>query len=150
MTLIFQVCKNPSGLCDKKRISVIFFGSGEMKDVLGSVMVFIIQCNWNEKCLGFEIEFVCCAVKLTMLFYSKNGKLQKRGKVNLVGRLQLSTERSKEEDNESIVQLRILRVQVRFTMFCLICLYALYSLLRLFTNVGVLKHVHQHNIMNLS
>ncbi|KAK9498548.1 hypothetical protein O3M35_003156 [Rhynocoris fuscipes] len=41
----------------------------------------------------------------------KNGKLQKRGKINLVGRLQLSTERSKEEDNESIVQLRILRVQ---------------------------------------
>uniref|UniRef100_T1HQF6 Cullin-5 n=1 Tax=Rhodnius prolixus TaxID=13249 RepID=T1HQF6_RHOPR len=33
------------------------------------------------------------------------------GKINLVGRLQLSTERSKEEDNESIVQLRILRVQ---------------------------------------
>lgn len=41
----------------------------------------------------------------------KNGKMQKRGKINLVGRLQLSTERSKEEDNESIVQLRILRVQ---------------------------------------
>lgn len=41
----------------------------------------------------------------------KNGKLQKRGKINLIGRLQLSTERSKEEDNESIVQLRILRVQ---------------------------------------
>ncbi|XP_075226814.1 cullin 5 [Lycorma delicatula] len=41
----------------------------------------------------------------------KNGKLQKRGKINLVGRLQLSTERSKEEDNESIVQLRIFRVQ---------------------------------------
>jgi len=44
---------------------------------------------------------------------SKNGKLQKRGKMNLIGRLQLSTERSKEEDNEGIVQLRILRVQVR-------------------------------------
>jgi len=44
--------------------------------------------------------------------FSKNGKLQKRGKVNLIGRLQLSTERSKEEDNECIVQLRILRVQV--------------------------------------
>ncbi|XP_023240489.1 cullin-5-like [Centruroides sculpturatus] len=41
----------------------------------------------------------------------KNGKLQKRGKVNLIGRLQLSTEKSKEEDNESIVQLRILRTQ---------------------------------------
>lgn len=31
--------------------------------------------------------------------------------MNLIGRLQLSTERSKEEENESIVQLRILRVQ---------------------------------------
>ncbi|OXU18518.1 hypothetical protein TSAR_014513 [Trichomalopsis sarcophagae] len=41
----------------------------------------------------------------------KNGKLQKRGKINMIGRLQLSTERSKEEDNQSIVQLRILRVQ---------------------------------------
>ncbi|CAH1799922.1 unnamed protein product, partial [Owenia fusiformis] len=41
----------------------------------------------------------------------KNGKVQKRGKINLIGRLQLSTERSKEEDNEGIVQLRILRVQ---------------------------------------
>ncbi|GFT41616.1 cullin-5 [Trichonephila clavipes] len=41
----------------------------------------------------------------------KNNKAQKRGKLNLVGRLQLSTEKSKEEDNESIVQLRILRTQ---------------------------------------
>ncbi|CAG9861178.1 unnamed protein product [Phyllotreta striolata] len=41
----------------------------------------------------------------------KNGKLQKRGKVNLVGRLQLSTERSQVEDNQSIVHLRILRTQ---------------------------------------
>ncbi|KAG7199980.1 hypothetical protein KM043_014405 [Ampulex compressa] len=41
----------------------------------------------------------------------KNGKIQKRGKINLIGRLQLSTELSKEEDNQSIVQLRILRVQ---------------------------------------
>ncbi|CAG5093692.1 Similar to Cul5: Cullin-5 (Rattus norvegicus) [Cotesia congregata] len=41
----------------------------------------------------------------------KNGKLQKRGRINLIGRLQLSTERSKEEDNQCIVQLRILRVQ---------------------------------------
>ncbi|CAG2254962.1 cullin-5-like [Mytilus edulis] len=41
----------------------------------------------------------------------KNGKVQKRGKINLVGRLQLSTEKSQEEDNEGIMQLRILRVQ---------------------------------------
>lgn len=41
----------------------------------------------------------------------KNGKSLKRGKVNLIGRLQLSTERSQQEDNQSIVQLRILRTQ---------------------------------------
>lgn len=59
----------------------------------------------------------------------KNGKPQRRGKVmdrlssvdcrvltcfaqvNLIGRLQLSTERSQMEDNHSIVQLRILRTQ---------------------------------------
>jgi len=41
----------------------------------------------------------------------KNGKLQKRGKLNLIGRLQLSTEKTREEDNEGIYQLRILRTQ---------------------------------------
>lgn len=41
----------------------------------------------------------------------KNGKPQRRGKINLIGRLQLSTERSQIEDNHSIVQLRILRTQ---------------------------------------
>lgn len=51
--------------------------------------------------------------------YSKNGKAQKRGKINLVGRLQLSTDKSKEEDNEGIIQLRILRVQVRMTTRCI-------------------------------
>jgi cullin-5 len=45
------------------------------------------------------------------LFTSKNGRVQKRGKISLIGRLQLSTERSRDEDNEGIVQLRILRVQ---------------------------------------
>lgn len=48
---------------------------------------------------------------LISYLYSKNGKLQRRGKMNLIGRLQLSTERSKEEDNEGIMQLRIFRVQ---------------------------------------
>ncbi|KAL5285463.1 CUL5 family protein [Megaselia abdita] len=41
----------------------------------------------------------------------KNGKPQTRGKLNLVGRLQLSTEKSQQEDNQSIVELRILRTQ---------------------------------------
>ena len=42
----------------------------------------------------------------------KGGKLQKRGKINLIGRLQLTTEKTKEEDNEGIVALRVLRTQV--------------------------------------
>jgi cullin-5 len=41
----------------------------------------------------------------------KNAKPQRRGKLNLIGRLQLSTEKSKEEENEGIVQLRVLRTQ---------------------------------------
>nr|XP_023664828.1 cullin-5-like isoform X1 [Paramormyrops kingsleyae] len=41
----------------------------------------------------------------------KNGKAQKRGKINLIGRLQLTTDRMREEENEGIVQLRILRTQ---------------------------------------
>ena len=54
---------------------------------------------------------------MTWLNFSKTGKVQKRGKINLIGRLQLSTEKSKEEDNEGIMQLRILRVQVKFHVF---------------------------------
>ena len=41
----------------------------------------------------------------------KNGKVQRRGRINLIGRLQLSTEKSREEENEGILQLRILRTQ---------------------------------------
>ena len=41
----------------------------------------------------------------------KNGKVQKRGKVSLIGRLQLSTDRAREEENEGIMQLRIFRTQ---------------------------------------
>lgn len=41
----------------------------------------------------------------------RGGKLQKRGKINLIGRLQLTTEKTKEEDNEGIVALRVLRTQ---------------------------------------
>lgn len=54
---------------------------------------------------------VCLFVFLFCL--SKNAKVQKRGKINLIGRLQLTTERMREEENEGIVQLRILRTQVR-------------------------------------
>ena len=41
----------------------------------------------------------------------KNGKVQRRGRINLIGRLQLSTEKSREEENQGIMQLRILRTQ---------------------------------------
>lgn len=49
---------------------------------------------------------------LTVFVPRKNSKVQKRGKINLIGRLQLTTERMREEENEGIVQLRILRTQV--------------------------------------
>ncbi|CAB3396904.1 unnamed protein product [Caenorhabditis bovis] len=41
----------------------------------------------------------------------KNGKVQSRGKVNLIGRLQLSLEANTEKEHESIVALREFRVQ---------------------------------------
>jgi len=44
-------------------------------------------------------------------FCRKNGRTQKRGKISLIGRLQLSTERSRDEDNEGIALLRVIRVQ---------------------------------------
>jgi len=56
--------------------------------------------------------FLLIDPEIQNLFCSKNGKVQKRGKINMIGRLQLSTEKSKEEENEGIVQLRILRTQV--------------------------------------
>ena len=55
------------------------------------------------------------------LFYSKGGKLQKRGKINLIGRLQLTTEKTKEEDNEGIVALRVLRTQVCVCLSVCLC-----------------------------
>lgn len=52
-------------------------------------------------------------ISVVFLFnYRKNSKVQRRGKINLIGRLQLTTERMREEENEGIVQLRILRTQV--------------------------------------
>ena len=50
---------------------------------------------------------------MCLVYFSKNSKVQKRGKVNLIGRLQLSTEKAKQEENDGIVALRILRIQVR-------------------------------------
>lgn len=60
-----------------------------------------------------EMKINTCTDKsLTLFVPRKNSKVQKRGKINLIGRLQLTTERMREEENEGIVQLRILRTQV--------------------------------------
>jgi cullin-5 len=58
--------------------------------------------EWNEHTL-FWINHEFALVK--------NGKAQKRGRINLIGRLQLSTEKTREECNAGILQLRILRTQ---------------------------------------
>lgn len=66
--------------------------------------------------LWTKLLFALTEVAVRCLTFSfvlrKNSKVQKRGKINLIGRLQLTTERMREEENEGIVQLRILRTQV--------------------------------------
>lgn len=44
--------------------------------------------------------------------YRKNGKVQKRGRVNLIGRLQLASEKAAEENHQEIAVLRELRTEV--------------------------------------
>ncbi|KAK6185168.1 hypothetical protein SNE40_007460 [Patella caerulea] len=88
----------------------------ELRKTLWSLVAFpklkqqILLCSSDIKSPKDFIDSTLFWVnqKFTMV---KNGKVQKRGKMNLVGRLQLSTEKSKEEDNEGIMQLRVLRVQ---------------------------------------
>jgi len=41
----------------------------------------------------------------------KNGRIMKRGRVNLIGRLQLQAEKTREEEAESILRVRTLRTQ---------------------------------------
>ncbi|XP_065837404.1 cullin-5-like [Oscarella lobularis] len=89
---------------------------GELRRTLGSLIAFprmkhqVLLCRpevkspreFDDKSVFFiNQDFVVV----------RNGKVQKRAKVNLIGRLQLSTETSRKEDNEAIVALRVLRVQ---------------------------------------
>ncbi|RNA29773.1 cullin-5 [Brachionus plicatilis] len=47
----------------------------------------------------------------------RNNKAQYRGKLNLIGRLQLSTEKNREEENQEIMFLRAERTKVIFNIF---------------------------------
>ena len=76
---------------------------------------------------------------LSVLF-SKNSKVQKRGKVNLIGRLQLSTEKAKQEENDGIVALRILRIQVLNVKHLLIARYVLAAILVVFLFYSNVTH----------
>lgn len=68
-------------------------------------------CNLSLKEIP-QLKTYFCLIFIQYNFFRKNAKVQKRGKINLIGRLQLTTERMREEENEGIVQLRILRTQV--------------------------------------
>ena len=107
-------------------------------------MQYDAQCIQHQKEIVIKVlrlKLYIAQLSLHLYFHSKNGKLQKRGKVNLVGRLQLSTERSKEEDNECIVQLRIFRVQVSSDyVMCMM----LHTWIRMLTNKGKLYSVYSH------
>ena len=74
--------------------------------------------EWDENTLFWINQVRCYCQNLDLyseLFQEfalvKNGKVQRRGRINLIGRLQLSTEKSREEENQGILQLRILRTQ---------------------------------------
>lgn len=98
-------------ICFLKKISLFW-----TKLNIGYVLLFLeTVLNLLRLCLSpldsdYYNIFNPCTVKF--FFYRKNAKVQKRGKINLIGRLQLTTERMREEENEGIVQLRILRTQV--------------------------------------
>ena len=74
------------------------------------------------------------------LLNRKGGKVQKRGKVNLIGRLQLTTEKTKEEDNEGIIALRVLRTQVKI---CTI-IYSVHGIkiYVIVTSSTIINHIH--------
>jgi len=59
--------------------------------------------DFNEALTTFQVNHDFAVLK--------NGKPQRRGRVSLVGRLQLSTERARDEENAGIVQLRVFRTQ---------------------------------------
>ena len=83
--------------------------------------------QWNKRFRTVQV-FWLFLFNFVSLSISKNGKVQKRGKVNLIGRLQLSTEKTKQEENDGIVALRILRIQVRYYIFYLAsCRLSLHS-----------------------
>ena len=85
------------------------FWNHEVKSPQAASMVVVFE-KWQNVQLLYVIN------PINSFHFSKNGKPQKRGKINLIGRLQLSTERSGEEEKEGIVQLRILRTQVGLSL----------------------------------
>jgi cullin-5 len=94
----------------KRQVLICETDPKSMKDFDDSTLFAI-----NQDFAVMSVLFIAFQTITEILFCfvlnRKNGKPQKRGKVNLIGRLQLATEKCREEDNESIVQLRILRTQ---------------------------------------
>lgn len=62
----------------------------------------------NKKILAKVLE----KDKINLFFKRRNNKSQYRGKLNLIGRLQLSTEKNREEENQEIIFLRAERTKV--------------------------------------
>ena len=74
--------------------------------------------EWNENTVFWINQVFLLRVSILKIKFDfqdfalvKNGKVQRRGRINLIGRLQLSTEKTREEENQGILQLRILRTQ---------------------------------------
>ena len=70
---------------------------------------FCIVSVFIFKTPGFFRDF-----KTFLNILRRNNKSQYRGKLNLIGRLQFSTEKNREEENQEIVFLRTERTKVYF------------------------------------
>ena len=61
--------------------------------------------------------------------------------MNLIGRLQLSTEKTKQEENDGIVALRILRIQVRYSTFFILPFAGYHSIHLQFSFFGIIVYI---------
>ena len=95
----FYICIVSSGVSKAQKATVdVSAGSSVTKRFYGKFH-FLGQSGFQSDVSLLHASLAHLFIGLNLnIFFSKNGKVQKRGKINLIGRLQLSTEKSKEEE----------------------------------------------------
>uniref|UniRef100_A0A1I7XGB3 CULLIN_2 domain-containing protein n=1 Tax=Heterorhabditis bacteriophora TaxID=37862 RepID=A0A1I7XGB3_HETBA len=103
---------------------IVIFGtaSGGRFDLDVTTFQMAVLFAWNDRAhekISFEAlrlatelpDTELARTLFSLVCYPKNGKPQNRGRINLIGRLQLSLEPSATKEHEDILALRELRVQ---------------------------------------